>query len=125
MPPKQPTKIKNEESPKKKSNHLSEVLNAVTQKTPCEYNPKEVSAYVLSLFLSEDKELCDTVNKINKFHFSLDDRIIFKYYVGKVPRGYRKIKFTQKTKESEERDKEVKKLMEEYGISKREARLSL
>ena len=59
-------------SPKKK-NHLTEVLNAVTVKTPCEYNPKEVSAYVVSLFLSEDQKLCEIVNEINPYLFSLTD----------------------------------------------------
>jgi hypothetical protein len=110
---------------KKKSNHLSEVLNAVTQKRECNYNPKEVSAWVLSLFLSEDPELIEIVNKINEYHFSLDDRLIFKYYVSKVPCKKRYIKFTKKTKEAKENDEQIKFLMETYGVSKREAQLSV
>ena len=109
----------------KKKSHLTEVLNAVTQKTPCDYNPKEFNAYILSLFLSEDRELCDIVNRINQYQFSLDDRLVFKYYVKTVPKKYRRISFTKKSKESEEKDKKIKQLMEEHGISKREASLSL
>ena len=109
----------------KKGNHLTEVLNAINLKEKCNYNPKEVSAWVISLFLSEDPELIEIVNKINELHFSLDDRLIFKYYVSKVPQKRRYIKFTKKTKESKDQETEVKHLMETYGVSKREAQLSL
>ena len=81
---------------KRKTNHLTEVLNAVTLKTPCEYRPKEVSAFVLSLFLSEDPKLAEIVNKINKYQFSLTDELIFKYYVDTIPKGKRYLKFTKK-----------------------------
>lgn len=108
-----------------KSNHLREVLDAVTLKEPCEYKPKEFSAYVLSLFLSEDRELCRIVNEINPYIFSLTDELIFKYYVDKVPQGKRYLKFTKKTKESEEQEEEINNLMQTYGISRREASLSL
>jgi len=109
----------------KKGNHLTEVLNAINQKTPCNYNPKEVSAWVLSLFLSEDPELIEIANKMNEYHFSLDDRLIFRYYVSKVPAKRRYIKFTKKSQESKDQDEQVKHLMETYGVSKREAQLSL
>lgn len=109
----------------KKRSHLTEVLNAINLKTPCDYNPKEVSAWVISLFLSEDPELIEIVNKINKNHFSLDDRLIFKYYVSKVPQKRRYIKFTKKSQKSKDQENEVKHLMDTYGVSKREAQLSL
>ena len=109
----------------KKGNHLTEVLNAINLKTPCNYNKKEVSAWVISLFLSEDPELIEIVNKINQYHFSLDDRLIFKYYVSKVPQKKRYIKFTKKSQESKDQETEIKHLMDTYGVSKREAQLSL
>lgn len=100
------------------------MLNAINTKTPCNYNPKEVSAWVISLFLSEDPELIEIVNKINQYHFSLDDKLIFRYYVSKIPKKKRFIKFTKKSKESKDNEK-VKSLMETYGVSKREALLSI
>ena len=109
----------------KKGNHLTEVLNAINLKEPCNYNPKEVSAWVISLFLSEDPQLIEIVNNINKNHFSLDDRLIFRYYVSKVPAKRRYIKFTKKSKESKDQEAEIKHLMETYGVSKREAQLSI
>jgi len=109
----------------KKSNHLSECFNAINNKASCEYNPKEVSAYVLSLFLSEHRGLIGIVNDINKLQFELPDELIFKYYVKSVPKGYRQMKFTKKTEEAKERDKQIKELMDTYGLSKREAILSL
>ena len=123
MPPKKGTaKAK---SPKKKSNHLTEVLNAVTMKAPCEYNPKDVAAYVLSLFMSEDKGLSRIVNKINMCQFATPDKLIFKYFVEAVPKGFRRTKFTKKTAQGKERDAQIEALMKDYGISKREAIQSL
>ena len=101
------------------------MLNAINQKQPCNYNPKEVSAWVISLFLSEDPELIEIVNEINKYHFMLDDRLIFRYYVSRVPAKKRHISFTKKTKESKVQEDNIKYLMDTYGISKREALLSL
>jgi hypothetical protein len=122
-PPKKDTGTK--KAPAKKNNHLTEVLNAVTVKSPCDYNPKDVSAYILSLFLSEDKGLRKIVNEINKYHFSLPDKLIFKYYVETVPKGFRRTKFTKKTAQGKERDEQLAELMKEHGISKREAIRSL
>ena len=109
----------------KKGNHLTEVLNAINLKEKCDYNPKEVSAWVISLFLSEDPELIEIANKINEFQFTLDDRLIFRYYVSKVPAKRRYIKFTKKSQESKDQESEIKHLIETYGVSKREAQLSL
>ena len=111
--------------PKKKNNHLTEVLNAVSMKTPCEYNPKDVSAYVLTLFMSESSDLRHIVNRINRCHFSTPDPLIFKYYVESVPKGFRRLKFTKKTKEGEAETEKIEALMKEYGISKKEAAKSL
>lgn len=109
----------------KKSNHLSECLNAINNKTPCEYNPKEVSAYILTLFISEHKGLIHLANEVNRLQYELPDKLIMKYYIKSVPKGYRGMKFTKKTEQAKDRDKKIKELMETYGISKREAGLSL
>jgi hypothetical protein len=109
----------------KNKNHLTEVLNAVTMKSACEYEPKDVSAYILSLFMSEDRGLNKIVNKINMCHFSTPDKLIFKYYVDAVPKGYRRTKFTKKTAQGKEEQEKIDAMMNEYGISKREAIKSL
>ena len=111
--------------PKKKNNHLTEVLKAVTMKQPCEYNPKDVSAYILTLFMSEDRGLGQIVRKINTCHFNTPDPLIFKYYVEAVPKGFRRTKFTKKTKQAENEQEKIEALMKEYGISKKEAMQSL
>lgn len=109
----------------KKKNHLTEVLNAITLKQPCEYNKKEFSAFVLSLFLSEDPTIIKFVNEINKYQFSLTDELVFKYYVETIPQKKRYLKFTKKTKVAKDKEKLINELVELYGISKREAALSL
>ncbi len=109
----------------KKGNHLREVLDAVTLKVPCEYKPKEFSAYVLTLFLSEDPKLGEIVGRINPYLFNLPDELIFKYYVETVPKGRRYLKFTKKSKEAKDKEQDIKEIMEKYGVSRREASLSL
>jgi hypothetical protein len=124
MAPKKSTGTKTKKSTKNK-NHLTEVLNAVTMKSPCEYEPKDVSAYILSLFMSEDRGLNKIVNKINMCHFSTPDKLIFKYYVNAIPKGFRRTKFTKKTAQGKEEQEKLEVMMKEHGISKREAMQSL
>lgn len=124
MPPRKSAGTKTTKT-KKNKNHLTEVLNAVSMKSPCEYDPKDVSAYILSLFMSEDRGLNRIVNKINMCHFSTPDKLIFKYYVEAVPKGFRRTKFTKKTTEGKEAQERLEALMKEHGISKREAIHSL
>lgn len=124
MPPRKSAGTKKAKTTKNK-NHLTEVLNAVTMKSPCEYDPKDVSAYILSLFMSEDRSLSRIVNKINMCHFSTPDKLIFKYYVEAIPKGFRRTKFTKKTADAKEIQEKLEVLMKEHGISKREAMHSL
>ena len=116
---------KNQTKKGKKGSHLTEVLNAINQKQPCDYNPKEVSMWVISLFMFEDPQLAKIANEINPYLFSLDDKLIFKYYMSKVPAKRRYLKFTKKDKQTEETEEKVKYLMETQGVSRREALLSL
>lgn len=113
------------ESPKIKKQSLTDVLNAINKKIPIEYDKKAVSAYVISLFMAQDPQLIKIVNDINQYQFLLTDELIFKYYFNAVPKKQRFIKFTKKDESSKEREEEAKKISEEYGISKREAMLSL
>lgn len=124
MPPRKNVGTKKSKTTKNK-NHLTEVLNAVTMKSPCEYEPKDVSAYILSLFVSEDRGLNKIVNKINMCHFSTPDKLIFKYYVEAIPKGFRRMKFTKKTAQGKEEQEKLEAMMREHGISKREAIQSL
>lgn len=107
------------------ANPLTEALNAINLKTPYKYDKKAVSAYVLTLFMSEGADTYKIANEINKLQYVLPDEAIFKYYVEEVPKKRRFIKFTKKTKKAADDDKIIKELMETYGISRREAMLSL
>lgn len=108
----------------KKSNHLFECLNAINNKTSCDYNPKEVSPYILTLFMAEHKGLINIASEVNHHLFDIPPQLVMKYYVDTVPKGYRNMKFTKKTEVAKDKDKRIKELMDTYGISKREAVLS-
>ena len=61
---------------------------------------------------------------MNKIQFSLPDgreRIVYEYYLDKVPRGRRFIKWTKKDKAGKKRDQQLEEIMEELDVSKLEA----
>ena len=110
---------------KSKANPLTECLNAVNFKVPYKYDKKSVGAWVLTLFVSEGQDIYHHANEMSKIMFSVPDEVVFKYYVKAIPRKQRYLRFTKKTKESKEKEKAAQILMDQYGISKREALLSI
>lgn len=105
-----------------KETNLFDYLNAIFYKKPLEYDKKIAPSYLLTLWLSQDRELIHMVNDINKHLFLLPDKVVYNYYWHKVPKKKRFIQYTKKDKADKERDKKVEELMEQYNISKREAR---
>lgn len=98
-------------------------LNAIFNKDDIKYDKKIAPAYLLSLWLSHDQALLPIVERMNPYHFLLEDDIIYNYYFSAVPKGRRFIKWTKKV----EMPKEQKELLEEitatYNLSRREAML--
>ena len=108
---------------KAKEVNIVNYLNQIFYKTDkYEYDKKLAPAYMLSMWLSHDSKLIDVVNKLNSLQFSLRDDIIYKYYMSKVPKGKRFIKWAKRDEKDKKRDKVVLALMEEnWQLSKREA----
>ena len=104
---------------------LFECLNAINEKTPYTYNKKDCTGYMLVMWLSHDPSLIGICNKINPYIFSMSDEAIFRYFYKAVPHRKRYIKWTKKTKTSENKETQLQELMDEYGLSSREAKLSL
>ena len=111
----------------RKSNDLFGCLNAICNKTPIIYDKKEANAFIITLWLSHEKDLMPWVDKVNmnKTVFNVPDELIFKYFYGKIPKKKRFIKWIKKSKLSEDKEKELKVLCDKYNISKKEAMLSL
>ena len=84
------------------------------------YDKKLAPAYMLSLWLSHDKTLIDTVDKINEFQFLLSDDLIYKYYFDKIPKGRRYIKWTKKEEVDKDDKKKLDKMKEDMLLSKNE-----
>lgn len=106
-----------------KEKTLFTFLNAIFYKNHIEYDKKLASAFMLSHWLAHDTELIELVNRIIPLQFGLKDNIIYKYYFSKVPKKKRFIRWDKKRKTSDKIKKKIEKLMEQYGISKKEARL--
>lgn len=77
---------------------------------------------MLSMWLSHDSNLIDTVNKINRLHFALRDDIIYKYYMDKVPKGKRWIKWVKKEPKDERIEKRIEEITGNSKLSKKEAK---
>jgi len=105
---------------------LFDFLNQIyLKKEKYPYDKKAASAYMLSLWLSHDKYLIDSVNKINRLQFLLPDDIIYKYYFDVIPKGRRYIKWTKKREEDKKTKKEIESIMEGTNLSRREAKMIL
>jgi len=108
-----------------KEKTLFDILNAIFLKSKIDYEKRIAPAYILSLWLSHDKELLPIVNEINMLQFNLEDEMVFNYYYHKVPKGKRFIRWPKKTEKDKQEQKIIESLQEKYGISKREAKLCL
>jgi hypothetical protein len=108
---------------KAKEVNIFNYLNQIFYKTDKhEYDKKLAPAYMLSMWLSHDSKLIDIVNNLNCLQFSLKDDIIYKYYMSKVPKGKRFLKWSKKTPKDKKFDKDVANEMDNNKhLSKREA----
>jgi hypothetical protein len=88
------------------------------------YDRKIASAWMISQWLSHDKELIDKVNAINQFQFLLPDEVIYNYYMDVIPAGKRFIKFIKKRKDDDKLKNRIEKLQEQYPeMSVRECKM--
>ena len=110
-------------SQKKKT--LFDYLNSLFNKKRIEPFEKSVcNPYMISMYLAHERDLINMVQEMNKFQFSLPDgreRIVYEYYLSKVPRGRRFIKWTKKDKACKKKEKQLEEFMEELDISNLEA----
>ncbi len=102
-------------------------LNQIqTKRKTIEYDRKIAPAFMLSHWLSHDKDLIEKVNKINHYQFLLPDDVIYEYYMDALPTGKRYIKWIKKRKEDEKMEKRIKKLQEHFPqLSTRECKMLL
>ena len=107
----------------RKANDLFGTLNAICNKTPIEYDKKLASAFMLALWLSHEKDLAYYLDTINPIMYSLPDELVFKYFMKKIPKKKRYIKWIKKGRVSKKKEKEILELCNKYNISKKESML--
>lgn len=98
-------------------------INLKKRKYP--YDKKIASAYMITLWLSHDPNLINIVQDINKVLFTLPDDVIYEYFMDRVPKRKRFIRWTKKIPLTKKQEKRIEELQEKYGISKKEARIYL
>lgn len=86
-----------------------------------DFNPRECNPYLLLMWLSHDDGLIGMVNDMNDVLWMTPQDKVYDYFYQKVPRGKRFIKWTKKDKETKEKEKLRKELMDNLRISKKEA----
>jgi len=105
---------------------LFDAINAINyKKKEYKYDKKVASAYMLSLFISIDPNLCILANRINSYQFILPDDLIYQYYYHAVPKGKRFLKWTKKDAVDKKRETIIKKLSEKHDCSIIEIKRSL
>jgi len=93
------------------------------KKESLEYDKKVAPSYMLCMWFSHDSKLIDIVNRVNGTYNKLNDKLIYDYFMDKVPKGKRFLKWTKKVKESNKDKDDLQLLMNELGLSSREANM--
>jgi hypothetical protein len=108
--------------PKEKEVNLFTFLNQIQSKRrTVPYDKKIANAWMLSQWLSHDKDLVERVSRIVKYQQILPDDVIYEYYMDSIPAGRRYIKWVKKRKQDEKLKERIKKLQElEPKLSERE-----
>lgn len=114
-------------SKKKEEVNLFTFLNQIqSKKRTVPYDKKIANAYMLTQWLSHDKDLVDRVSRIAKYQYLLPDEVIYEYYMKSIPTGRRYIKWIKKRKEDEKTAKRIEKLQQlDPNLSKRECKMIL
>lgn len=113
------------EENKKDEINLFTFLNQIQSKRrTVPYDKKIANAYMLSMWLSHDKDLVERVSKIAKYQYLFPDEVIYNYYMSVIPAGKRYIKWVKKRKEDDKTAKRIEKLQElDPKLSSRECKM--
>lgn len=91
------------------------------------YDKKIANAYILTLFLSMNKNYLSIINKINKYLYILPDETIYEYYMKEIPVGKVYSKFIKKREKSDifkNRVEKIKKIYTEMSMRECEMLIS-
>jgi|WetSurMetagenome_2_1015567.scaffolds.fasta_scaffold291220_3 hypothetical protein len=111
-----------------KKSPIFDCLGAVSKKIPTyKYNKKDVSAFILLMWLSHNESCMPYVDKINERLFDMPQEAVFSAMFKGLPKGNIFFKWDKKTKDkdknlSKKKEDIIVKLVEEYGFSDFEAR---
>lgn len=105
---------------------LFDCIDAVTMKNPnYKYNKKDVSAYILLMWLSHNESLFPFVEKLNKHLFNMPDDLVFAALYKGSPKGKRFIRWDKGVKDKDlasKKKKVIQCIMDDYGLSEFEAK---
>jgi hypothetical protein len=88
------------------------------------YDKKVASAYMLTQWLSHKKEFVQICNNINKYQFLLPDDVIYEYYMKRIPKGTKYVKWIKKRKADDKMKERIEKLQLHYpNLSTRECKM--
>ena len=106
---------------KKKKINIFDYLRQICEKgTRQPYDRKLAPAFLITMWLSHEKDLVNLCQAMNIRHW-LDDKDVYNFYFHKVPKGRRFIRWTKKDETYLKEQEEIEEIMLEYNVSNREA----
>jgi hypothetical protein len=90
------------------------------------YDKKIASGFLISLFLSMNKDYLKYVNDINQVQNTLSDEAIYDYYMSVIPQGRKYSKFIKKREDEKNTKDRLEKIQKLYPeMSTRECKMLL
>ena len=106
---------------------LFDFINQVTSKSrKFKYDKKIAPAFMLTSWISHNRDFTKICNEINKIQGLLPDERVYEYYMKRLPAGKKYIKWVKKDKADEKIKTRIEKLQNFFPqLSKRECEMIL
>jgi hypothetical protein len=109
---------------KKKGNPFVYIKQITSKKKPKDFKYEKTicSGFLLSFFLSHSMDFLPIVQRMNKIQYYVKDKEVYDYYYNQIPGGYNYLNLIKKADDTKVK-KEIEEIVQEFDVSKREARL--
>jgi len=105
---------------KQEVNIFTFIKQIYTKERTHKYDKELAPKVLLCYWMSHDARLLGMINNLNRLLFNLSDEQVYEYFMNKVPKGFKFLKWTKKEKNGK-KEAIIKKVMINHNVSKKEA----